>query len=149
MSDPRNLARFVQAQAGVYRQALAELRAGEKQSHWMWFIFPQITGLGHSHTARLYAIAGRGEGEAYLAHELLGSRLRECTEVMLGWAGKRSAHEVLGPIDALKFASSMTLFEACAQAPGETSVTVDEALFGRALDEFYLGQRDRATWERL
>lgn len=106
----------------------------------MWFVFPQIVGLGHSVTAQFYAIRGRGEAEAYARHALLGPRLVACTEAMLGWAGERSAERVLGAIDALKFRSSMTLFEACAGEP---------APFAKALDAFYAGERDRATLDRL
>lgn len=140
MSEAGTLARFLEAQAGVYPQALAELRAGHKQSHWMWFVFPQIAGLGRSSTAQFYAIAGREEGEAYARHRVLGARLVECTEAMLGWAGKRGAEAILGSIDALKFKSSMTLFEACADDP---------APFAAALDAFYRGERDPATLARL
>lgn len=106
----------------------------------MWFVFPQIAGLGRSPTAQFYAIRGRDEGEAYARHPVLGARLRECTEAMLGWAGERSAERVLGPVDALKLRSSMTLFEACANDPTP---------FAQALDAFYAGERDAATLERL
>jgi uncharacterized protein (DUF1810 family) len=136
-ADP--LARFVEAQDGVYPHALAELRAGSKQSHWMWFVFPQIVGLSLSATGRFFGIAGLDEARAYLAHPLLAPRLAEATEAMLGWAGKRSAPAILGPIDALKFRSSMTLFEAAAGG----------SLFARALDAFCGGQRDEATLELL
>jgi len=129
------LDRFVAAQQGIYGEALAELRSGAKRSHWMWFVFPQIAGLGRSETARFYAIAGLAEAQDYLAHPLLGARLAECTEAMLGWTGKRDPVEILGPVDALKFASSMTLFEAA--GGGEC--------FGKALDAFNGGQRDDAT----
>ena len=131
--------RFIAAQDPVYPRALAELRAGDKRSHWMWFIFPQFAGLGHSDMARRYAIADRVEAEAYLAHPLLGARLRECTQAMLKWAGKRSAEQILGSIDALKFASSMTLFEAAGGG----------AEFGSALDAFYKGERDPRTLDLL
>ncbi|RPF72209.1 DUF1810 domain-containing protein [Aurantiacibacter spongiae] len=134
-----DLDRFVRAQAGVYGTALAELRGGEKRTHWMWFVFPQILGLGHSQNARLYAIADAEEARAYLDHELLGPRLRECTAAMLAWSGERTPLQILGPIDALKFHSSMTLFDA---ASG------DEA-FNKALDCFYNGKRDRATLDAL
>jgi len=140
MVEIGSLGRFVEAQEGVYPQALAELRAGDKSSHWMWFIFPQIAGLGRSPTAQFYAIADRAEAQAYSRHDLLGPRLRECTQAMLGWTGRRSAEAVLGAIDALKFRSSMTLFEACADDP---------ALFAAALDAFYRGERDAATLARL
>jgi len=133
------LERFVEAQEGVYEQALAELRDGAKRSHWMWFVFPQITGLGRSTTARFYAIADLAEAQAYLDHPLLGPRLAECTEAMLGWAGERSAVRILGPIDAMKFASSMSLFEAAGGGK----------LFARALDAFCDGQRDSATLDLL
>jgi uncharacterized protein (DUF1810 family) len=140
MAEAASLERFVQAQSGIYPQALAELRAGAKRSHWMWFVFPQIAGLGRSPTARFYAVADRAEAEAYARHELLGSRLLECTEAMLGWRGKRSAEAILGSIDGLKFRSSMTLFEACADDP---------APFAAPLDAFYSGERDAATLELL
>jgi uncharacterized protein (DUF1810 family) len=134
------LERFVEAQRPVYGEALAELRAGAKRSHWMWFVFPQLEGLGRSATARFYAIADAVEASAYLAHELLGPRLRECTSAMLGWAGRKSAEAILGPIDALKFASSMTLFDAVAE---------DDDCFARALAAFNRGERDPLTLERL
>lgn len=129
------LERFVEAQAASHAQALAELRAGAKRSHWMWYTFPQLIGLGRSPTAQFYAIADLAEARAYLAHPLLGPRLVECTRAMLDWAGRRSAEEILGPVDALKFASAMTLFEA---AGGGSD-------FGAALDAFYAGQRDART----
>lgn len=133
------LERFVAAQRDLHDQVLRELRAGAKQSHWMWFVFPQLAGLGHSATAKFYGIADLGEAQAYLADPLLSDRLRECTEAVLGWAGKREATEIFGSIDALKFASSMTLFEAAGGG----------ALYGLALDDFYAGQRDAATLSLL
>jgi uncharacterized protein (DUF1810 family) len=140
MSAAANLDRFVQAQAGVYATALAELLAGHKQTHWMWFIFPQVQGLGLSQMARLFAISSSAEARAYLAHALLGPRLLECTEAMLAHAGLRTPLEVLGPIDAIKFRSSMTLFE---------TVAGPNNLFGKALDLLCGGERDEATLERL
>lgn len=137
MTDRYSLSRFLEAQAGCYDRALAELTAGCKQSHWMWFIFPQIAGLGRSATAQFFAITGRAEANAYLGHALLGPRLAECTRAMLSWAGQRSATEILGPVDALKFASCMTLFDACAPRPGYP--------FADALAAFYHGQRDQQT----
>jgi uncharacterized protein (DUF1810 family) len=131
--------RFVAAQQQVYPCVLAELRAGEKRSHWMWFVFPQIAGLGHSAMAQRYAIADLAEARAYLDHPLLGPRLADCTDTMLGWAGRRSAEEILGPVDAIKFRSSMTLFEAANGGPR----------YARALDAFYEGIRDLATLDRL
>lgn len=106
----------------------------------MWFVFPQIAGLGRSPTARRYALRDAVEAHAYLTHPVLGARLRECTETMLGWAGRKSAEAILGPVDAMKFASSMTLFDAVAE---------DEDLFARALAAFNRGERDPLTLERL
>ncbi|CDO35753.1 DUF1810 domain-containing protein [Novosphingobium sp. KN65.2] len=134
-----DLERFVDAQRAFYAQALSELQNGTKLSHWMWFIFPQIDGLGTSQTARLYAISGITEARAYLAHEILGPRLATCTEAMLTWAGKRSATSILGEVDAMKFCSCMTLFEAA--GGGEC--------FAHALDAFCQGRRDDRTLELL
>ena len=134
-----DLQRFVTAQAGVYAEALAELRRGRKQSHWMWFVFPQIDGLGRSDTARYYAIASVGEARAYLDHPLLGPRLVECTEAVLAHRDSR-AEAIFGPVDAVKFRSSMTLFEAAAAA---------QAPYGDALAAFYRGERDPETLKRL
>ncbi|KLE34756.1 DUF1810 domain-containing protein [Aurantiacibacter luteus] len=135
-----DLARFVRAQAGVWSTALGELQAGEKRSHWMWFVFPQVLGLGLSQNARLYAIHGMDEAQAYLGHELLGPRLNEATGAMLAHAGKRSPLDILGPIDALKFKSSMTLYDA---------VCGEGCLFAEALDALCDGQRDQATLDRI
>lgn len=132
-----NLDRFVRAQAGVHDRALAELREGAKRSCWMWYVFPQILGLGRSENARFYALASSGEALAYWRHDLLDHRLTESTEAMLGWAGKRDALSILGPIDTLKFISSMTLFEAVADDNG--------AIFGEALAAFADGKRDPLT----
>nr|WP_166177348.1 DUF1810 domain-containing protein [Altererythrobacter segetis] len=132
------LDRFVDAQRSTYDRALAELHAGAKQSHWMWFVFPQIAGLGLSSTARFYAIADAVEAVAYLSHPILGTRLRECTDAMLGWAGRKTAEAILGPVDAMKFVSSMTLFDAVAQ---------DDNRFARALAAFNHGERDPLTLE--
>lgn len=134
-----DLARFVTAQQDVHVQALAELRAGRKQSHWMWFIFPQLAGLGHSPTARFYALASAAEARAYLANPLLGDRLREAVAAMLAHRGRRP-EDILGGIDALKFRSSMTLFQAVADDP---------APFAEALAAFYDGARDERTLELL
>jgi uncharacterized protein (DUF1810 family) len=136
-----DLDRFIAAQEGVIDRALAELRAGAKTSHWMWFVFPQIAGLGYSAMAQRYAIADLAEARAYLAHPLLGARLTDATGAMLGWAGRRSAEVVLGAIDAVKLRSSMTLFEAAAGAGA--------APFADCLDAFYGGDRDPATLARL
>lgn len=140
MAEGCNLDRFVRAQAGIFPTAISELTAGQKSTHWMWFIFPQVLGLGLSANARAFALSGKEEARAYLAHPLLGSRLLQCTEAMLDWAGTRSATDILGPIDALKFRSSMTLFETV--APGEQR-------FADALEGFYEGRRDEKTLELL
>jgi uncharacterized protein (DUF1810 family) len=140
-AETPDLDRFIAAQEGVIDSALAELRAGAKTSHWMWFVFPQIAGLGHSAMAQRYAIGDLAEARAYLAHPLLGARLTDATEAMLGWAGRRSAETVLGAIDAVKLRSSMTLFEVAAGAGA--------APFADCLDAFYGGDRDPATLARL
>jgi uncharacterized protein (DUF1810 family) len=139
MDDPFDLARFVEAQDGVYPRVLNELKAGRKRSHWMWFIFPQIRGLGASPMAKRFAICGREEAEAYLAHPVLGPRLRECTKLLIG-APHRSIESILGHPDDLKFRSSMTLFARTA---------ADNADFTAALDKFYGGAFDPLTLERL
>ncbi|CAO4139430.1 hypothetical protein LPLAFNJD_LOCUS438 [Methylorubrum aminovorans] len=139
MDDRFDLNRFVEAQAGVYETALAELRGGRKRSHWMWFIFPQIAGLGSSAMARRYAIGSLAEARAYLAHPLLGERLRTCTRAANAWED-RSAHTLFGAPDDVKFRSSMTLF---AQADP------DAPDFTRALATFFDGRPDPLTLERL
>jgi len=139
MDDPYALQRFVEAQDPVYRQVLAELRAGDKLSHWMWFVFPQIAGLGHSPMARRYAISSMLEAVSYLRHPVLGTRLRECTQLVLAVEG-RSATDIFGTPDDLKFRSSMTLF---------AHATPDNALFCRAIDQYFSGTFDQATCDRL
>jgi len=139
MDTDFNLARFVDAQAGVYEQALAELHAGRKRSHWMWFIFPQVAGLGHSAMARTYAIASADEAAAYLAHPLLGERLRTCAAAVAAH-GDSSANAIFDHPDDLKFHSSMTLF---------ADVAPDEAVFQTCLDLFFDGDGDPATLARL
>ncbi|HEY0115364.1 MAG TPA: DUF1810 domain-containing protein [Allosphingosinicella sp.] len=133
-----DLDRFVAAQADVYGAALAELRRGRKESHWMWFVFPQIVGLGHSAMSHHYAIRSLGEASAYLAHPVLGPRLAECTDTVLGHDGT-SAEWIFGAVDAAKFRSSMTLFEAAGAAPR----------FALALDAFFGGERDQPTLRLL
>jgi uncharacterized protein (DUF1810 family) len=130
---PRDLDRFVSAQAGVYREALAELTAGRKRTHWMWFIFPQIAGLGSSPAAQRYAIASLDEARAYLAHPVLGPRLRECADALLAVEGK-SAEEILGYPDDLKLRSSMTLFARAADDPD---------VFEAVLERYYDGPDPR------
>ncbi|RYF92636.1 MAG: DUF1810 domain-containing protein [Caulobacteraceae bacterium] len=137
--DDANLDRFVQAQAGVWEQALAELTAGAKRSHWMWFVFPQIAGLGHSDMTRRYAIKDLAEARAYLAHPLLGPRLLACTAAMNRHQG-RSATSILGQPDDVKFRSSMTLFAAA---------DPQEPAFGEALARYFAGEADAATLARL
>ncbi len=139
-SDPHHLQRFLDAQATVYSQVLSELRAAQKRSHWMWFIFPQIRGLGSSPTARHFAIAGREEATAYLAHPVLGPRLRECTTLVLAGPSQRAVEQIFGYPDDLKFHSSMTLFAHTAP---------DRGLFDQALERFFDGREDRATLDRL
>ena len=132
---PHDLDRFVDAQADVYDRALAELRAGAKAGHWMWFIFPQVAGLGRSEVSRYYAIGSLDEARAYLAHPVLGPRLRECARALLGIEG-RSAERILGGIDALKLRSSMTLF---------LRADPVEPVFREVLERYYDGRADEAT----
>jgi uncharacterized protein (DUF1810 family) len=138
--DPFDLGRFVTAQnaGGSYQHAVAELRNGRKTSHWMWYVFPQIAGLGQSPTSRLYAISSMDEARAYLAHPVLGPRLRECAEILTGLTG-RTAEQILGGIDAMKLRSAMTLFR---------HADPDERAFGRVLDQYFEAAGDPAT-ERL
>jgi uncharacterized protein (DUF1810 family) len=138
-SDRFALHRFVEAQAQCWPRPLDELRAGKKRSHWMWFVFPQIAGLGRSPTAIFYAIGSAAEARAYLAHPLLGPRLLECATALLGHQGE-AVDAVLGPVDAVKLRSSMTLFEA---------VAADPAPFAAILDASHSGARDSATLRRL
>nr|WP_010131925.1 DUF1810 domain-containing protein [Microbulbifer agarilyticus] len=135
MNDPHNLQRFLDAQAICYPEALAEIRAGNKRTHWMWFIFPQIDGLGRSSTARHYAIKNREEAEAYLAHPVLGARLRECCAALLAVQG-RSAHQIFGSPDDMKLKSSMTLF---------AIIDGRESQFKQVLERYYSGELDSAT----
>jgi uncharacterized protein (DUF1810 family) len=137
--DPYDLTRFVEAQDPVYAQVCAELRAGLKQGHWMWFIFPQIQGLGYSVMARKYAISSREEANAYLLHPILGPRVRECCRIVNG-IEERSIGEIFGHPDDLKFQSSMTLF---------ANATTDNQLFWDALQKYFGGRPDQVTLERL
>lgn len=139
MTDPFDLQRFVDAQSGVYRTVVAELRNGRKRSHWIWFIFPQLAGLGRSPTAAKYAISSLAEARAYLGHDLLGPRLRECTRLVNAVAG-RSIDKIFGWPDNLKVRSSMTLF---------SHATSDNGEFIALLDKYYRGAQDPATLERL
>ncbi|WP_315743393.1 MULTISPECIES: DUF1810 domain-containing protein [unclassified Bradyrhizobium] len=133
-----DLDRFVAAQDPLYSHVVAELAAGRKQSHWMWFIFSQVAGLGFSAMAQRYAIRSRAEAEAYLAHPILGSRLLECTRLVLEVSGK-TIHAILGSPDDIKFRSSMTLFDAVANQP----------IFAQAIDKYYGGEKDQATLDLL
>ena len=133
-ADPFNLARFVDAQARNYGEAIAEIRGGAKRSHWMWYVFPQLAGLGHSAMAQLYAIGSREEALAYLAHPILGPRYRECVAALQNLP-PTTAEAVFGGIDAMKLHSSLTLF---AEASGEP-------LFAAALDRWFGGRRDART----
>ena len=139
MNDPHDLQRFVDAQQPVYDAVLAELGAGAKTSHWMWFVFPQLRALGRSETARRFGLAGVEEAKAYWRHPLLGPRLRECTARVLGVQG-RSALQIFGPTDTMKFRSSMTLFERAVPA---------EPAFRAALDRCFEGRADERTLELL
>ncbi|HUI80747.1 MAG TPA: DUF1810 domain-containing protein [Bryobacteraceae bacterium] len=139
MHDPYHLQRFLDAQDTVVDQVRSELRLGRKSGHWMWFIFPQIRGLGHSHLANLYAITSREEAAAYLEHPILGPRLRECTQLVNQVEG-RSIEQIFGYPDYLKFRSSMTLF---AHAGAENDV------FTHAIGKYFAGEYDRLTIERL
>jgi uncharacterized protein (DUF1810 family) len=140
MADPYQLDRFVVAQdEGSYRAALAELRAGRKTSHWMWFIFPQVAGLGRSAAAQHFAISSLDEAQAYLRHPVLGPRLRECVQLLAALDGK-SADQILGSVDAIKLRSSLTLFMAAAP---------DEPLFRDVLAKYFGGAADQLTLDRL
>ena len=139
VDDPYNLQRFVEAQAPVFEAVLAELRSGRKESHWMWFVFPQIAGLGSSRSAQHYAISSLAEAQTYLRHLTLGPRLRECTTLAVSIDGK-SAEEVFGYPDFLKFRSCMTLF---------SRATSDDKLFVCALDKYFDGELDPLTLQRL
>ena len=138
-ADPFDLDRFVAAQAHGAAEALAELRAGRKRTHWIWYVFPQIAGLGSSAMAQRYALVSLDEARAYLAHPVLGPRLRACTEAALA-GGTGSAHDLFGSPDERKFRSSMTLFARAAP---------EEPLFRAALVRFYGGEEDPLTLERL
>ena len=133
--DPFNLQRFIDAQQGIWDSALDELRSGSKQSHWMWFVFPQLAGLGRSPTAKFYGIGSLAEARAYLDQPLLGRRLRAATDAVQPWAGKRTAERIFGPVDALKLRSSLTLFDLV--EPGGP--------FDEALVNFFAGARDEVT----
>ncbi|KKK90464.1 hypothetical protein LCGC14_2722750 [marine sediment metagenome] len=133
--DPFDLSRFVSAQARSYDRILAELRSGQKRTHWMWFIFPQIDGLGSSTTTKHYAVKSREEARQYLDHTVIGARLLECAEAVLAIKG-RSVSKIFGYPDYLKFKSSMTLF---------ASVSEPRSVFSRVLDKYYHGERDDKT----
>jgi len=138
VSDPYKLERFVAAQASVYSRVVAELTEGHKRSHWKWFIFPQVAGLGFSAMAQRFAIYSRAEAEAYLAHRVLGPRLLECTRLVLA-VKNRTIHDIFGSPDDMKFGSSMTLFGAVSANP----------IFAQAISAYCGGKPDRATLDRL
>ncbi len=139
MTDPYDLQRFVNAQNPVFEQVCSELREGRKEGHWMWFVFPQLKGLGHSSMASKFGISSPDEAEAYLRHSILGPRLRECTR-LVNLVEKRSIEQILGCPDNLKFRSSMTLF---------AHVADDNEIFINALQKYFDGQPDRLTLDRL
>jgi uncharacterized protein (DUF1810 family) len=137
--DPYDLGRFIEAQKTCYERVLAEIRGGEKRSHWMWYIFPQLSGLGFTLTSRKYSIRSLGEAEAYLAHPTLGPRLVECAEAALGVSGS-SAHDIFGSPDDWKLRSSATLFALVSPAG---------SVFQQVLDKYFHGERDPRTLELL
>jgi uncharacterized protein (DUF1810 family) len=140
-ADQYQLIRFMQAQeGGIYEQALAELRAGRKRTHWMWFIFPQLEGLGRTSTARLYSIRNLDEARAYLGHPLLGARLRECSEAAVAVHKSQSALDVFGSPDNLKLRSCATLFSLVSQ---------EDSIFHRLLDRYFEGRADERTLSLL
>ena len=139
LSDSYNLARFIKAQAPIYEQALVELRRGRKTGHWMWFIFPQVAGLGISETSRTFAIGSLDEARAYLHHDVLGPRLRECTQTAIDLE-TRTADDIFGGIDAVKFRSCLTLF---------VKVSAPDDVFTRALEKFFQGRPDERTLDLL
>jgi uncharacterized protein (DUF1810 family) len=139
MVDPYDLERFVEAQSRVMDSVRAELRSEYKRGHWMWFVFPQIKGLGMSETSRFYGIGSREEAAAYLKHPVLGPRLVECVRLVLGVSG-RTSEQIFGEVDSLKFRSSMTLF---------AEVSVRETVFAEAIEKFFDGDKDAATLEIL
>jgi uncharacterized protein (DUF1810 family) len=139
-ADPFDLERFTAAQRGTYEHATAELRRGRKTSHWMWFVFPQIAGLGFSETSRRYAITSLAEARAYLAHPVLGRRLIECASILVGLPGGLAAERIFGNIDAQKLRSSMTLFQ---------RADPEERVFGQVLERYFGGAADPATEERI
>lgn len=138
-TDPYGLARFIEAQQSVYTQALAEIAAGRKRTHWMWYVFPQVSGLGSSPTSVQYAIRSRDEAREYLAHPVLGRRLVECAEAVLQ-IRDRSAHVIFGSPDDMKLRSSATLF---------ASVSLDGSVFHRIIDKYFDGKQDERTIEIL
>ena len=142
MSDRYRLQRFVDAHdaGGTYARAVQELRAGRKVSHWMWFVFPQIAGLGYSNISREYAISGQAEARAYLAHPVLGQRLVECAQILTTTPGSTAA-DIFGPVDAMKLRSSMTLFASVAEP--------EEGVFREVLEQFFGGAEDKATTSRF
>lgn len=139
-SDPFHLSRFLEAQQVSYSAALAELHAGRKRTHWMWYIFPQLRGLGRSGMAQKYGVSGLDEARAYLAHPVLGARLNESAAAVLAWAPRLTANALLGEVDAIKLRSSLTLFEAAAASP---------AVFSQVIEGLFRGSRDSATLHLL
>jgi len=149
-ADPHDLRRFVEAQQGVYGQVRDELAAGRKRSHWMWFVFPQLRGLGRSEMAHRFGIASRAEAVAYLDHSPLGTRLVECTGLMLAATPAAAANAILGSPDDLKFRSSMTLFDAvAAESSRFAGLASPRTPFAAALDRFFEGSADAATLRLL
>lgn len=142
VADPYNLQRFVDAQSLLYDQVTRELGQGAKRTHWMWFVFPQLKGLGRTPTAEHFGITDAGEARAYLAHPVLGPRLRECARLLRDLAGTRLIGAILGSVDALKLRSSMTLF-------AEVGAEADRDLFRAVLERYYSGEPDERTLSML
>jgi uncharacterized protein (DUF1810 family) len=156
-ADRHNLQRFLDAQSGVYATVLRELRQGRKQTHWMWFVFPQLEGLGHSAMARNYAISSLDEARAYLVRPVLGERLQECTRLVIHAEG-RSIEGIFGHPDFLKFHSSMTLFSKAAAEEGEAAeggeaaekrLAAEKGVFDAALAKYFASRMDRGTLDHL
>lgn len=146
VSDPYNLQRFLDAQSEVYAEVRRELRDGRKRTHWMWFVFPQLRGLGRTATAEHFGISSVAEAQAYLHHPVLGARLRECAGLLRDYPGTRPISVILGATDALKLRSSMTLFTAAGSAAGSAA---DRQLFQAVLDRYYDGDPDERTLTML
>ncbi|HEY1712189.1 MAG TPA: DUF1810 domain-containing protein [Solirubrobacteraceae bacterium] len=146
--DPHDLARFLAAQHDTYQRAVTELRAGRKTGHWMWFVFPQIAGLGHSAMSQRYAIVSLDEARAYLHHPVLGPRLAECAAILIA-LGATDAEQIFGAIDAVKLRSSITLFARASDASDASDASEDDSVYDTVLDQYFGGVPDPHTDARL